>query len=207
MFQYSNIIISYWILLNFRSKEGGEAQLREQHHSCYSWWMKVESLPLPGGHMCPDVPPTVSPKEPGCSCLVRNQQEAKATERDFRVKLALEVWVDSWQGRKPAWVRLASLARGWMVQQCPGNFRIIDSSMGTSPSSKISCIYIHIQEINEIPVTFPFGLLLASYSPGRCMFADINFMHTNKVWCRAQISPVTPSRSTALRTARYNHAF
>lgn len=59
----------------------------------------------------------------------------------------------------------------------------------------------------KIPVTFPFGLplksILASYFPERCMFADVNFKRTNKVWCRGQISPVTPSRSTAC----YNHAF
>lgn len=143
MFQYSNIIISYWILINFHSKEGMRFSSENSTAVVTPRWVKVESLPLLGGHTCPDVPPTESPKEPGCSCLVRNQQEAKATERDFRVKLALELWVDSWQGKKPAWVRLASLARGWMVQQCPGNFRIIDSSMGTSPSSKQNFIYIY----------------------------------------------------------------
>jgi hypothetical protein len=45
--------------------------------------------------MCPEIPSTIYHKGRRYSIPVKSQQEVKASLRVLRVKLALELWVDS----------------------------------------------------------------------------------------------------------------
>jgi hypothetical protein len=159
-------------------------------------WVKVSCLPLPGEHMCPDIPSTVSSKESGCSWLVRNQQGANASVWAWRVKLALKLWVDSWQERKPVnkTYFISQRLDGSEMHQKLQNYWLHDSTQNPWElhlQANKSSLKIYKAGSQWDPVDFAFRLFphklryvkpsFVWYFSRKYMFADLIPKYVNKI--------------------------